>query len=142
MTNEITVLLVEDDQIDVETVKRSFGQRKIANELVIAGDGIEALEILRGENGHKAIRRPLLILLDINMPRMSGLEFLKELRADEELRDLVVMVLTTSDDQHDIFAAYDFNVAAYILKSNVGDSFLDLPEFVEHYWKIVELKVD
>lgn len=135
----ITVLLVEDDEVDVEVVRRSFRKRKIANPIHVACDGIEALEKLRGSGGKLPLPHPFVILLDLNMPRMSGIEFLDELRRDPYLRTAVVFVLTTSNKDEDRVAAYDLNVAGYILKSNVGEGFIKMIEMLDHYWRIVEL---
>jgi len=135
----LTVLLVEDDEIDVEAIRRSFKKLKIANPIKNAKDGVEALGILRGIDGYEKICPPYIILLDINMPRMNGLELLEIIRSDEELKDSVVFVLTTSDEEKDRFAAYQNNVAGYILKHKSGESFIDAVSMLEHYWKVVEL---
>jgi CheY-like chemotaxis protein len=97
----VKILLVEDDEVDVMRVQRGFHQLRIANEIVRARDGIEALEILRGAGSRARIETPYLVLLDINLPRMTGLEFLAALRADEELKVTVVFVLTTSKNDED-----------------------------------------
>lgn len=141
-TKAVTILLVDDDVIDVKSIKRAFVKARIGNPVVVAGNGEEALEILRGQNGREQIERPYLILLDINMPRMGGLQFLKVLRADNEIADSVVFILTTSDDDADRLSAYDHNVAGYILKSQVGKDFLELISMLDHYWKIVEFPID
>ena len=135
----VNILLVEDDEVDVMAVKRAFRELKIANPLTEAKDGIEALEILRGANGHPAIARPLIILLDLNMPRMGGMEFLDELRKDPELHRCVVFVMTTSADERDRVRAYDKNVAGYVLKHDPGRSFIDAIAMLQHYWRVVEL---
>ena len=137
-SNEVTVLLVEDDPIDVDAVQRAFRKARIRNPIVTAKDGLDALEMLRREGG---VARPYLILLDLNMPRMNGLEFLEELRSDEALAGAVVFVLTTSDAHRDIWAAYDKRVAGYILKSNVGEDFIKVLMMLENYWRVVELPV-
>jgi len=121
---EVNILLVEDDEIDVRSIKRAFQAQKIANPMFEASDGVEALKMLRGEAGHKTVPRPYLILLDLKMPRMGGIQFLHELRADPALRDSIVFVLTTSDDDRDKVAAYENNVAGYLLKQDVGDDFM------------------
>lgn len=90
----VHLLLVEDDEVDAEAIKRAFRKRRIANPFTVVRDGIEALEVLRGEDGREPLPRPFLILLDLNMPRMSGLEFLRETRQDPELRDAIIFVLT------------------------------------------------
>ena len=136
MSREATVLLVDDDEIDCETVQRSFRKHQLSNPITIAQDGVEALQILRTtENG---VRRPYLILLDLNMPRMSGLEFLGELRKDDTLHDSIVFVLTTSDAERDKRAAYSYHVAGYMVKSNLGDGFADLARVIEQYTHAVE----
>ena len=106
-TGRITILVVDDDAVDVRAIKRSFWQQKITNPIVVAGDGIEALDILRGDNGQEKIASPFVVLLDLNMPRMGGVEFLEELRADPDLRRTLVFVLTTSADLDDRDKAYN-----------------------------------
>jgi CheY-like chemotaxis protein len=138
---EVTFLLVEDDEVDVMHLQRSFKKLKIANPMVIANDGIEALEILRGENGQTQPGQPYIILLDLNMPRMSGLEFLEEIRNDPALKHSVIFVLTTSNDDQDKTKAYDNHVAGYIVKSEAGTSFLEALEMLDRYWRVVELPV-
>ena len=134
----VTFLLVEDDEVDVKAIKRSLDELRIANPLVVARDGREALEYLRGQNGRKKVESPFLVLLDLNMPRMNGLEFLAELRADRELNTAVVFVLTTSRDERDRLSAYEKHVAGYIVKSNVADSFAEAMKLIDHYWRVVE----
>ncbi|MBS0354789.1 MAG: response regulator [Proteobacteria bacterium] len=136
---EVNILLIEDDEIDVKAVRRAFRDLKIANPLFQARDGIEALEMLRGTNGQTALPRPYIILLDLNMPRMGGIEFLNEIRKDPELHSSIVFVMTTSAAEEDRVKAYSLNVAGYVLKHSPGRSFLDAVSMLEHYWKIVEL---
>ena len=140
-TESVTIFLVDDDSIDVEATIRAFRKARIANPIVVADDGVDAFEHLRGTNGKEKLARPFLILLDINMPRMDGIEFLKQLRQDPELSDTVVFVLTTSKHDADILAVYEYNVAGYIVKTNVGDEFARLISMLEHYWRVVELPV-
>lgn len=132
---EVTVLLVDDDEVDVMGVKRAFTSARIANPVVVARDGLEALEKLRANE----IPRPYVILLDLNMPRMNGIEFLDVIRADENFRDSVVFVLTTSRAEKDKWSAYQRNVAGYIVKENVGEEFIDAISLLDIYWRIVEL---
>jgi len=136
---EVNILLVEDDDIDVKAVKRALKDLKILNSLTIAGDGIEALEILRGQNGHAPLKRPFLILLDLNMPRMGGIEFLDELRGDPELNQTLVFIMTTSEDEQDRFRAYDRHVAGYMLKHSPARTFIDAISLLDHYWRVIEL---
>jgi len=135
---EVTILLVEDDEIDVKAVKRAFRDLKIANPIVEAVDGVDALEILRGENGKTRLPSPHLILLDLNMPRMSGLEFLAELRKDPRLQRSIVFVMTTSAAEEDRVNAYNLNIAGYVLKHSPGHSFLEAVSMLEHFWRVVE----
>lgn len=137
--SQVTFLLVEDDDVDVMYIQRTFRQLGIANQLVVANDGIEALEMLRGANGYDPILKPFIILLDLNMPRMNGIEFLTELRKDPEIKHSVVFVLTTSDDEQDKFDTYEHHVAGYIVKSEAGQSFQSALEMLDRYWRVVEL---
>ena len=134
----VNVLLVEDNVIEHEAVRRAFARERIGNPLATAADGIEALALLRGTHGAEALPRPYLILLDLNMPRMNGLEFLTELRADPDLKDSIVFVLTTSRSDEDRVASYNLNVAGYIVKSDVGPGFVRLIGLLDHYWRVVE----
>lgn len=134
----IKFLLVDDDDVDRTAVTRAFRKLRIANEVVMARDGIEALEILRGENGHVALTRPYMILLDLNMPRMNGLEFLETLRKDDALSDSIVFILTTSKADEDRCAAYKHHVAGYIVKTQAEEQFIDALKVIDHYWRVVE----
>lgn len=134
----VRILLVDDNDVDVEAVQRAFVRSRIANPIMVARDGIEALEILRGTNGRTALARPLLMLLDLSMPRMNGVELLDALRTDPALRDTLVFVLTTSSSDEDKIATYHHNIAGYIVKSEVGEDFVRLTTLLDHYWRIVE----
>lgn len=138
----IHILLVEDDEVEAEAIVRAFKSQKIANPFTIVYDGIQALDILRGENGYEKLPRPYIILLDINMPRMNGIEFLQVLRKDDELKRSIVFVLTTSDRDEDKLAAYNEHIAGYLLKSRAGADFADLILLLGSYWRIVELPED
>ena len=133
----IQILLVEDDENDIMNVKRAFKKNEIENELLITNNGIEALELLRNPST-KII--PRIILLDINMPKMNGLEFLKELRADEKLKSLSVFVMTTSNEDSDKIDAYDYNVAGYILKPLSFDTFIETINRLSKVWSITQFK--
>jgi CheY-like chemotaxis protein len=134
--NLLNILLVEDDQVDVMNVKRAFEKAHIANPLFVAGDGVEALEKLRSGEVPKNRR---IVLLDLNMPRMNGIEFLKEVRNDPNLRCTTVVVSTTSNDERDIVNAYNLNVAGYLLKPVTFNEFCDLMVTLNKYWTLVEL---
>jgi CheY-like chemotaxis protein len=137
--SEITVLLVEDDSIDVMNVQRAFSKNNITYPLHIAQNGIEALNLLRGTNGKPKMPTPKVILLDINMPKMNGLEFLKELRNDTDLKNLIVFILTTSNDEQDKFEAFNHHVAGYILKPLSFEKFVNAISILNNYWKICEI---
>jgi CheY-like chemotaxis protein len=133
---QLNILLVEDDEVDVMTVKRAFKSNHITNPLFVAADGMEALEKLRSSEIPKGRR---LVLLDLNMPRMNGIEFLEELRKDAELASTPVVVLTTSNDDQDKVKAYDMNVAGYLLKPVTFQNFCDVMVALNKYWSLVEL---
>ena len=135
----VTILLVEDDSVDVRAFKRGLQEVKIGNPLLVARDGLEALNMLRGTGGCEKVPRPYVILLDLNMPRMNGYEFLETLRRDDALQDSVVFVLTTSAAEEDRTRAYSMNVAGYITKETAGLSFVKAVEMLDHYWKLVAL---
>ena len=135
-SKEVTILLVEDDDVDVLGIKRALDTLKILNPVIRAKDGIEALELLRDP---RAVKRPYIVLLDLNMPRMNGLEMLAELRKDPTLSSSVVFVLTTSKADEDKVLAYQQNVAGYIIKNEVGDGFLRVMEMLDCYWRVVQL---
>jgi CheY-like chemotaxis protein len=131
----VTILLVEDDEVDVQALRRAFENLKIVNPMVVVCDGVEALEMLPG------LPRPYLVITDVNMPRMNGIELLRKLRDSKEFRDSIVFVLTTSNDEQDKIDAYNLNVAGYMLKSEMGTSFNRAIALIENYWKIVEFPV-
>jgi CheY-like chemotaxis protein len=119
-----TILLVEDDSVDIMTVQRALKKNEISNPLVIARTGLDALSILRGEDGFEKISPPPgLILLDLSRPKMSGIEFLRELRRDPELKDLHIIVLTSSNEREDRVAAFEYGVDDYIVKPHSFDEF-------------------
>ncbi|MGK2963115.1 MAG: response regulator [Gemmatimonadaceae bacterium] len=132
----LNILLVEDDEVDVMNVRRAFERNNVSNPLFVAGNGIEALEILR--NG-TVPRERRLILLDLNMPRMNGIEFLHELRSDPDLAATPVVVLTTSNDDQDKIDAYNLNVAGYLLKPVTFSSFCERMTALNKYWTLVEM---
>ncbi|AKJ29141.1 response regulator [Caldimonas brevitalea] len=130
------ILLVDDDTIDVMNVQRAFAKAQLPHPLHLASNGVEALAMLRGGQVPPGRR---LVLLDLNMPCMNGIEFLHELRADPSLRSLPVVVLTTSDDDRDKVSANHLNVAGYLLKPVGLAAFVDLMAGVERGWATTEL---
>ena len=138
MTTEnklLNILLVDDDAVDVMNVKRAFKKANIANPLFVAGNGVEALDLLRGGSVPANNR---LVLLDLNMPRMGGIEFLRELRKDPQLAGTSVVVLTTSNEDRDRVDAYRLNVAGYLLKPVTFLNFVDVMAALNKYWTLVE----
>ncbi len=118
------ILLVEDDRVDIMTVQRALKKNHIGNPLHIARTGLEALDMLRGKGGHEKISPPpALILLDLNLPKMSGIEFLRALRKDPELQHLHIIVLTSSNEPKDRAAAFEYDVDDYIVKPHSFDEF-------------------
>ena len=132
----INILLVDDDEVDVMTVKRAFARANISNPIFVATNGIEALEMLR-KDAIPAKRR--LILLDINMPKMNGIEFLRELRSDPELQHATVVALTTSNADRDRLEAYKLNVAGYLLKPVTFQQFAEVMATINKYWALMEM---
>jgi CheY-like chemotaxis protein len=138
---KIHILLVEDDEVDVMNIRRAFKKNNIVNPLYLATNGLEALAVLRQESktdpAMPLARR--LILLDLNMPRMNGIEFLRELRLDESLRSIPVIVLTTSNEDRDKVEAYNLNVAGYILKPVTFSNFVEVVATLNRYWMLSEI---
>ncbi len=137
----VNVLLVEDDEVDVMNVKRAFQRNNITNPLYVAGNGLEALAMLRGErqSGASMPDSRRIILLDINMPKMNGIEFLHELRKDPSIAHTPVIVLTTSNEDQDRVEAYRLNVAGYILKPVTFSSFAEVMAALNRYWTLCEM---
>jgi len=134
MRNSKPILLVEDDSIDAMTVKRALQDLNVTNPLVHKGNGEEALEYLRNPNSTE----PCLILLDLNMPKMNGIEFLKIIKSDDTLREIPVVVLTTSDEQRDIVESFQLCVAGYMLKAVDYKKFVETIRVINLYWTLSE----
>jgi CheY-like chemotaxis protein len=132
----LNILLVEDDEVDVMTVKRAFAKNNISNPLFVASNGIEALELLRKEDIPGKRR---LILLDVNMPKMNGIEFLRELRADPKLQQASVVMMTTSNEERDRIDAFKLNVAGYLLKPVTFQQFAEVMSTINKYWALMEM---
>jgi len=129
------ILLIEDDNVDVMTVERVFRDLKIANQLVSTSNGEQALEYLR-TNGNK---KPCVILLDLNMPKMNGTEFLKIVKTDEALKKIPVVVLTTSSQQRDVVESFKLGAAGYMVKSVDYGKFVETIRTINLYWTLSEL---
>ncbi len=131
----LNIFLVEDDDVDVMNVKRAFEQNNIRNPLFVAHDGVEALEKLRSREIPQERR---VVLLDLNMPRMNGIEFLREVRNDPALCSMTVVVLTTSKNEQDKIDAYNLNVAGYLVKPVTFANFCEVMVTLNKYWSLVE----
>jgi CheY-like chemotaxis protein len=135
------ILLVEDDEIDIMNVKRAFKKCNITNPLYLAANGLEALAMLKNESAN-TLNLPIkkvIILLDLNMPKMSGIEFLQQLRADPALKLIPVIVLTTSSEKQDRAQAYELNVAGYIIKPIVFNQFVETMATLYKYWTLCKM---
>lgn len=131
----VNILLVDDDDVDVMNVKRAFEKGHVENALFVARDGVEGLLMLR--DGTVPVGRRM-VLLDLNMPRMNGIEMLRELRKDAALAKVPVVVLTTSNEERDRTDAYGLHVAGYLLKPVTFHSFVELMVTLNRYWQLVE----
>ena len=134
-----SILLVEDDDVAAESVERSLRRHGVDFPLVWAEDGAIGLQILRGEHPSKKVATPCIVLLNLNMPRMNGFEFLRELRLDKRLGRSVVFVLTTSDSDSDRSRAYHEHIAGYMVKAAVGPQFAKLARLIVDYGISVKL---
>jgi CheY-like chemotaxis protein len=135
MRSKKPILLVEDDSIDVMTVKRALKEINVANKLVTAANGEEALAYLRDEKNEK----PCIMLLDLNMPKMNGLEFLSEIKKDEVLKKIPAIILTTSKEDHDRLKSFSLSAAGYMIKPVDFRQFVDVMRAINMYWTISEL---
>lgn len=135
MKGEKPILLIEDDKVDVLTVRRALREANVTNTLYVASNGEEALTFLR-EHPHE---RPGIILLDLNMPRMNGIEFLGAIKADNQLKTIPVVVLTTSNEDRDRFQAFQYSAAGYMVKPVEYGKFVEMMKIIHGYWTISEL---
>ncbi len=135
MRNSKPILLVEDDLVDAMTVKRALKDLKVTNPLGHTLNGEEALEYLRNDSNKK----PCVILLDLNMPKMNGIELLKIIKTDDVLKRVPIVVLTTSQDAQDKFETFGLSVAGYIVKPADYKKFVEAMRTINIYWTLSEL---
>lgn len=139
LDNSINFMLVDDDEIDIKDIQRTFKKNKINNPVHIATNGVDALNKLLGLNGEKKIKpTPKIIILDINMPKMNGIEFMKNIRTNKKLKSLLVFILTTSNSEKDKIDAYNLNAAGYIVKPFQVSEFMEMISSLHHYWNLLE----
>ncbi len=135
MRSKKPILLIEDDLIDVMTVNRVFDELNIKNDIIHKQNGEEAIKYLQSNN-HES---PCIILLDLNMPVMNGIEFLEEAKNDDELKKIPVIVLTTSNDERDVAESYELGAAGYMIKTAEYRDFVSTIKEIESYWTLSEL---
>jgi CheY-like chemotaxis protein len=133
----VDVLLVEDDPGDVVLIKEAFEFNKVHNALHVVSDGVEALDFLYRRNGHEGAPRPDLVLLDLNLPRKDGREVLEEVKADNGLRTIPIVVLTTSEAEEDILRSYDLHANAYVTKPVDFDRFIEVVRLIDDFFVTV-----
>ncbi len=142
MRNNVPILLVDDDQVDVMTVQRAFKRNNILDPLFVVGNGKEAIDFLNHQGQYadpEKFPRPGIILLDLNMPVMNGIEFLKAIKVDEKLRKIPVIVLTTSKEENDRVESFNLSVAGYIIKPVEFEKFVEAIRVLNLYWTLSEL---
>jgi chemotaxis family two-component system response regulator Rcp1 len=130
----LEILLVEDDQDDIFLTRKAFEQQKVANNLHVVRDGVDAMTFLRQEGEHADAPRPDIVLLDLNLQTMDGDEVLEAMNEDEALRTIPVVVLTSSEAEEDIVRSYELNANAYLTKPVDFEGFLDIVDSIDHFW--------
>lgn len=134
MSKLLDILLVEDNPADVRLTREAFLEGKILNNLIVAKDGVEAMDILRRRGPHAAAVRPDLILLDLNLPRKDGREVLAEIKSDPSLMRIPVVVLTTSRAEMDIVKSYNLHANCYVVKPVDLDQFINVVKSIDNFW--------
>ena len=134
MNEQKTILIVEDDEVDVMTIKRAMKEIHVTNPVEVRWNGEEALDYLQGER-----ELPGIVLLDLNMPRMNGMEFLQHVRSDERLKRIPVVVLTASREEQDRFSSFNLGVAGYMIKPVAYLQFVEVIRAINLYWTLSEL---
>jgi len=136
----IEILLIEDNLGDVRLVEETFKEYKVKNKLHIAYDGIEAINFLKKKGDYASMPRPDLILLDLNLPKKDGREVLDDIKKDDNLKSIPIVILTTSREEEDILRSYNLHANCYITKPVDLDQFIKIVKSVEDFWlSIVEL---
>ncbi len=130
----VDILLVEDSPVDVLLTREALAEAKLLNTIAVAEDGVQAMAYLRKQGAYAAATRPDLILLDLNLPRKNGREVLSEIKADEDLKRIPVIVLTTSSADEDILRAYNLNANCYVIKPVEFDSFVKAVQSIHNFW--------
>lgn len=134
MRNNRDILVVEDDRVDAMTIERVFKQLGLANRIIFCTDGVEGIEYLQNE----CSTLPAIVLLDINMPRMNGIEFLRIIRNDPEFKKLPVVILTTSGEERDKIDSFELGISGYMVKPVDYDEFVKMIQVIVQYWRLSE----
>ena len=132
--SDIEILLVEDNPADVRLTREALKEAKVRNQLHVVGDGVAAMEFLKGEGEYTGAPRPDLILLDLNLPKKDGREVLEEIKADSSLKRIPVVVLTTSQAEEDIVKTYNLHANCYVTKPVDLDQFITIVRSIEDFW--------
>lgn len=135
----LKILLVEDDDGDAKMFARAFQKCKIANPLRRAVDGSQALDVLHGRNGQEKLASPFIVIVDLNLPGLNGIQLISAMRQDDQLKRSIIFVLTTSKSEEDKTAAYNLNIAGFVVKETAGRDFLELLHLLAQYWNLVEI---
>lgn len=130
----VEILLVEDNPGDVKLTRKALEQANLENNLHVANNGVEAMKFLQNEAGHADAPRPDLVLLDLNMPKMDGQDVLAEMKEDDELSRIPVVILTSSESEEDVVKSYDLNANAYLTKPVDYNGFIDIVDSLENFW--------
>lgn len=130
----IEILLVEDSPSDVRLTQEALSEGQVLNRLHVVNDGVEAIEFLRRSGTHQNASRPDIILLDLNLPRKNGIEVLQEIKQDDDLKSIPVIVLTTSDNEQDVLRSYCLHANAYLTKPVGLDQFMDVIRSFKNFW--------
>jgi len=130
----VEILLVEDNPGDVKLTEKAFEKARLSNDLHVVNDGVEALEFLYQRGEYEGVPRPDLVLLDLNLPRKPGEEVLEEIKADEDLKRIPVVILTSSEAEEDVLQTYDMHANAYLTKPVSFDGFTEVVQKIEGFW--------
>jgi chemotaxis family two-component system response regulator Rcp1 len=134
MVIPIEILLVEDNPGDIRLTKEALKEAKVLNRLTVVRDGVEALKCLRRQGEYADASRPDLILLDLNLPKKDGREVLSEIKSDDTLKRIPVVILTTSQDEQDVLKSYGLHANCYITKPVELDQFITVVKAIEDFW--------
>lgn len=134
----IKIIVIDDDDVDAQSIERSLRSADVNNEIIRAYDGIDALDLLKGANGKEKLTKPYILLIDLMMPRMDGITFIKTLRFESDITPEMIFVLSGTDSDEQCTQAYDLNITGFIKKDRAGRDFLRLTKILEQYYEVIE----